>query len=116
MPTVLEILVLALATWRISSLLANEEGIGGLWERLRLGLGVEYDENSERVAKTPIAEIAMCQWCNSLWIGLIWALFYRLSPEAAFFCALPFAFSTASILVMTSKGVQIFLRHLRDGK
>lgn len=112
--SILDIVILALATWRMSSLLANENGPGDSIERFRLCLGVEYNEESERVATTGIASEVLCQWCNSLWIGLAWTLFYRLSPEAAFFCALPFALSTGAILIMTSKGIQVFLRGLRS--
>ena len=65
---ILDILILALATWRISSLLANEVGPGDLLERLRLFLGVRYNESSEREAKNALAAEVMCQWCNSHWI------------------------------------------------
>lgn len=111
----LDIALLALATWRISSLLANEEGPGGMLERLRLAVGVRYDEASERVAGNVLASEMMCQWCNSIWVGAAWTVFYVLAPVWAVRCALPFALSTGTILIMTSKGLQVFLRHLREG-
>jgi hypothetical protein len=41
-----ELLILGLATWRVSSLLAEEEGPRGVLERMRYKIGVRYDEES----------------------------------------------------------------------
>ena len=112
--TILEIVVIALAVWRCSSLLANEEGPAAIIEKTRLLLGKRYNAESQPEAGNWIVAELMCQWCNSLYIGAAWAVFYWLFPRPAFFCALPFAFSTATILIMTSKGLQVFLRRLRE--
>jgi len=95
----LEFVVLALATWRITSLISEEEGPGKLLLRLRHMLGVEYDEHSYPVGRNELARMVICGWCLSVWVGLAWTLFYVLAAPIAFWCALPFAFSTVAVWV-----------------
>lgn len=112
--SLIELIVLTLATWRLSSLLANESGPGGMLERLRRVLGVCTNDLGERTGKNALADEVLCQWCNSIWIGALWMGFYLWAPRAAFYAALPFALSTGTILILTSKGLQVFLRHLGE--
>lgn len=111
MPLV-DLIILALATWRIASLLVDETGPADCLEALRYRLGIRYDDKSERVVRHVIqrpawlgrlqyrvAEELMCIWCTSLWVGLALALLYFAAPGAAPWLALPFALSAAAVWV-----------------
>lgn len=109
-----ELVILGLATWRLSSFLVNEQGPAGLCERFRSFLGISYNKAGEKIAKNWLASELTCQWCFSLYIGILFGLMYLIVPKTAFYVALPLALSTINILVMTSKGIQVYLRHLND--
>ena len=66
--------VLALAVWRLSSLLAREGGLFDIFTKLRYFVGVRFNEKSEPVATNSISEGVLCIWCNSIWIGLFASL------------------------------------------
>lgn len=73
-----------MATWRISSLLVNEEGPLEIFVKLRL-FAAGY------------TDLFTCIWCFSVWLGAAFTLLYWYLPEAAFWVALPFALSTGAI-------------------
>jgi hypothetical protein len=103
MVNMIEIAVLILATCRMASLLANEEGPGYLFEKVRYLVGVRYaDENdkaSDRYGLNQLARLILCPWCSSVWIGMVWALLFALSQFVTFYLALPFALSAGAILL-----------------
>ena len=80
----LHLLLLSLATFRISSILTNEDGPWKLLHYLR---------------KKANVKVLQCLWCMSVWIGLLFAIFYYCCPGYATWTALPFALSTIAILV-----------------
>lgn len=55
--------VAALAVWRVTHLLALEDGPGGLTARLRAALGAGF-----------WASLLACFYCLSLWVALLFAL------------------------------------------
>ena len=66
----MELLIIAcLLTWRLSSLLVSERGIADVFGKLRDAVGVGYDEKSTPIASNELAELFLCVWCMSLWIG-----------------------------------------------
>ncbi|HXV42416.1 MAG TPA: DUF1360 domain-containing protein [Anaerolineae bacterium] len=73
-----------MATWRLSSLLANEDGPFGILASIRQ-------------ASTRFTDLLICVWCVSVWIGLALALLYWYSPALAFWLCLPFALSAGAI-------------------
>jgi len=99
----IEIAVLILATWRLVSLLANEEGPYQVFERIRYLVGVRYtdenDKNSDRYGLNQFARLILCPWCSSVWIGMGWALLFGLSQFVTFYLALPFALSAGAIFL-----------------
>lgn len=95
----LDFLILALAAWRVTSLLVEEDGPFYILERLRFKLGMRYDENSRRVATNEIARGFECVWCLSVWVGGLMAVLYWIAPRAALMLAFPFALSAAAIMV-----------------
>ncbi len=93
----MELILIALATWRVSSLLVFEEGPFMLLVKMRGLAGVYYDEYSEPQGKNVIARALLCVFCISFWIGLGFTVLYFYG--LAFWVALPFALSAAAIII-----------------
>jgi len=89
--------VLALAVWRLSSLIARESGPFDLFTKLRHFLGVRFDEKSEPIATNSISEGVLCMWCNSIWVGLFASLL--ISDSIADVVINTLAFSAITILI-----------------
>ena len=93
----LEFVVYALATWRVSSLLVDEAGPFRMFIRLREWVGITHDAD-DNVAMIPdrlLPGILSCVWCVSIWVGLFWTLMYFV--PYSLYLALPFALSAAAI-------------------
>ena len=91
-------LILALATWRISSMLTDELGPWDLLIKFRHLIGVRFDEHSETYGTNVIAEAFTCVWCMSFWIGLAWTVAFYYNPHSVRL-ALPFALSAGAIII-----------------
>ena len=90
-------IILALATWRISSLLCDEDGPWNVFSKLRNKVGVKYNEQNELYASNEIAKIFTCLWCISYLVGGVVAVVYLLIPSSIYlFAAL--AFSSVAML------------------
>jgi len=80
-----EFIIYALATWRIASLLATEDGPFGVFSELRQELGVYYEENAQGAlvphANNVIGKGTICIWCSSIWFGLLFVVLGRGLPE-----------------------------------
>jgi hypothetical protein len=92
-------ILLALATWRISSLLVNEDGPWSVFARLRALAGVRYDDEFQPVAGNVVAGAFICLWCMSVWVGLLVTILGWFLPDLAAWVVLPLALSAAAILV-----------------
>lgn len=120
----LTLVVLALATWRLSYLVAHERGPFAIMRRLRVLAGARtYNEretvalpehvvdrlysdtdsvvtnNDEQIATTELAELVLCQWCNSVWLGILATALNYVLPDVAFWLFLPFALSAVAVIV-----------------
>ncbi len=95
----MDILILALATWRISSLLVNEAGPWDVFSRLRRRIGVVYDVNGEAHGTNVASKALTCMWCTSPYVGAAWMAFYWLRSGYAFWAALPFALSAGAVII-----------------
>lgn len=94
------IVILGLATWRISSLLVNENGPFHVFRKIREMAGIKYqDDFKYLVPSTFFAELLDCVWCSSVWVSFFVAALYFVSPERAPIIFLPFALSAIAILV-----------------
>ena len=93
-------LILALATWRVTSLLVSEDGPWFMFAKFRIGVGVRYDSDTlQPVADNVWASALLCMWCLSFWVGMFWIGLYGNWPITAIWAALPFALSAASIVL-----------------
>jgi len=117
---ILDFIILALATWRLSSLFADESGPFNIFERLRTWLGVRYiggdNGGIERYVpddtptlKRNVARGIVCRWCNSVWFGTLLTVLYIVSRDTSWhtitmIISLPLAISTAAILLDNTMG------------
>lgn len=79
------IVLMALATFRLASLLADEPGPFNLFGIIRFH------------APGELGKMLDCVWCSSVWIGLGFTVLYYLWPEGTFWIALPFALSATAV-------------------
>lgn len=91
--------MLTLATWRISSLLANEMGPADILESFRHRIGVRYDDHNNRHGQNIIAEAMICVWCVSIWVGIALGLVWTFNGVVATMISVPFALSAGAIIV-----------------
>ena len=92
-PLWLRLLIAALATWRLSSLLVNQKEAGPrkILFKIRDWAGVyELDEDDEPL--TDLGRLFSCIWCLSMWVAVpvaimavspIWVLLIPLALSAA---------------------------------
>lgn len=96
--------VLALAVWRISNMLVNEDGPWMIFEHLRLRAGLLPPEYPDSPRETdPPGEmpgsLLSCLWCMSVWVAGLFILLCALHYNLAFWAAMPFALSAVACLL-----------------
>lgn len=89
---------LALAAWRLASLVANEDGPWQMFKRLRERAEL-WCKKYKFCSDFGLYELFSCEWCNSLWIGAGLTLLYLWLGNAVLYFALPLAFSTVVIVI-----------------
>lgn len=108
-PTGVELAVMGLAAWRLSSLLGNvdEHGPYDALTQLRAAAGVVFGEDNiptyDPLAprwKQELTKGILCHWCNSVWIGGAIGVAYAILPTVTVTLCLPFALSTLVIIAM----------------
>jgi hypothetical protein len=90
--------ILALAAWRLASLVANEDGPWMIFKRFRQR-AEEWCQHYKFCRELGLHELVTCEWCNSIWIGAGVTLLYLWSGEAMLYLSLPFALSTVVIVI-----------------
>lgn len=66
----MNLILAALATWRITHFLIREDGPYNLGNHIRLAVGQTYDENSQCAAPNEIGKALCCFHCASVWVAL----------------------------------------------
>jgi len=89
---------LSLAAWRLASLIANEEGPWMIFKRLR-ALAERWCNNYKFCREFNLHEMVTCEWCNSIWIGIILTALYLWLGKSILYGALPLALSTVVIII-----------------
>lgn len=92
----LDVAILILATWRLASMLAGEDGPYNVLAKIRYLAGVRYDEHSLPYGKNEVGKMVLCVWCNSVWIGGLWTVVYYFWSGCVWL-ALPLALSAGAI-------------------
>jgi len=90
------LLIYGLATWRISSLLVQEEGPFHIFEKIRYWVGIQHEG---MIPDNLLGGILSCVWCCSIWIALFWTISLWIIPKWSVMAAMPFAFSAIAILI-----------------
>lgn len=67
-------MIVALAVWRITHMVNEEDGPFDVIVKLRMKLGTEYDWENNEVGTTWISTGVLCHMCVSFWVGLLGAL------------------------------------------
>ena len=98
---VYKFILIGMAVWRLSSLLANEDGPFDVFARIRNLLGVKYrnegGELGESFGTNWISKGIICTWCVSVWVGAIVAL--SLSDDFVTWLIHTLALSTTAIII-----------------
>lgn len=65
------VIVLSLATWRLTSLLYTEDGPKQVFRKLRSALGILHDSEGEPAGypETFWGGLFACFWCLSVWVA-----------------------------------------------
>jgi hypothetical protein len=89
---------LSLAAWRLASLVANEEGPWQIFKRFRQK-AEQWCMKYRFCSELGLYDLISCEWCNSIWIGILLTLLYLLIGDTILYIALPLALSTVAIVI-----------------
>lgn len=66
-------LIIALATWRLTRMLVDDDGPWHIFTRLRESVGIEHDDDGfhSKVPDTSIAQLFDCPFCMSVWTAAL---------------------------------------------
>lgn len=78
--TIVGLLVLTLATWRLSHLVAREDGPGDGLRRLRIALGAFETIGAGWQSETFWGKLVTCPLCLSVWIGVALVALVEVAP------------------------------------
>jgi hypothetical protein len=97
--TILQILVAALALWRICALFSYERGPFDMFLKFRELIGISHDDAGlvDAIKETWIAKLFSCVWCLSMFSSLFYVPLWYFFPEAMFWACMPFALSALAI-------------------
>ena len=97
-PTTFEFVILALATWRIASLICNEDGPFDVFERIR-NHAKSLSTRSKLCRTFGLEELFHCEWCMSMYLGAVLTILFYLVPLPTLYASLPFTLSTVTIVI-----------------
>lgn len=89
---------LALAAWRLASLIANEDGPWYVFKRFRVR-AEEWCNTYRFCRELGLHELVTCEWCNSVWIGAFITALYLWLGDTILYIAIPLALSTVAIII-----------------
>lgn len=95
------IVILVLATWRLTSFLHAERGPFDIFVRIRTRFGIVHDDEHFPVGypDTFIGNLMACYWCLSVWVAIgVW-IAYLLFPIGTLILCTPFAISGGAIML-----------------
>jgi len=92
MVSITDLIILILATYKISHLFALEDGPFEILSKFRDWAGVSYSEHSVMQGTNEFSKGLICLNCNSMWFGIVIVIFYVLCP-IAIWLLLPIAIS-----------------------
>jgi hypothetical protein len=96
--TWLDFTILALATYRISSLLSEETGPFRMFSQLRVWMGEKTNAEGDRYGTNVISKALVCLWCVSVWVGIGLVFLYYIYPTVVWYM-LPLALSAVAVII-----------------
>lgn len=92
-------IIFGLATWRIASLVVNEEGPFGIFMDIRELAGIKHDADNipYMIPDGFLPQLLGCVWCASVWIGILFTVISLW--QYGYLLALPFALSAVAVLM-----------------
>lgn len=103
------LIIAALAVYRVTLMLNAESGPGDIFARVRVKLGVRYDEYSKPYGKGAVADAVLCFYCLSVWVAVgatVWLAvckhFNRL--DIGLVLLIPFALSGVAVYLKKAVG------------
>lgn len=100
MPSLLEFILLAFAVWRVTSMIALEDGPWDIFAKFRKFVGVDYDEYRQpTIFNTTFAKGIVCVWCASMWVAFVGAFASPYSVNVLGFILSWLALSALAILI-----------------
>ena len=99
-----EIVLLVAATWRVTSLLVNEDGPFDLFMRFREWAGVYYPLNESNQPVYPLGHLLSCFYCTSVWVAVLCLILLKSHLSVIL---LVFAISTGAIILEKITGVDV---------
>ena len=106
----IDLVILVLATYRLSIMMANdwEAGPAGLLSKLRERAGLLHSEAGDPVMiPGSFIDGFMCTHCNSVWVGVAFTILYAILMSLglpAYLLFLPLALSGASVITVRLLG------------
>lgn len=100
--TGLHFVILALAVWRVSNLIANETGPFYVFQTIRSRVAraeVRSRRKNGLLSKFHLYELLNCEYCNSVWNSIFFTAVYLIAPNVALALAFPLALSTGAIII-----------------
>jgi hypothetical protein len=100
--TTIQLVLFVAAVWRLSNLLANEDGPFHFFKTLRSKIAraeVRSRRKNGFLSKLHLYEGVNCEYCNSIWFGCFFAATHLIAPSVALALAFPLALSTGAILI-----------------
>jgi hypothetical protein len=91
-------LILLSALWRVCSLVANEEGPFGVFDRLRR-ICLRLTRKNKFFGALHLYQGLVCEWCNSIWFAVPLVLAWILLGDVVVLVVLPLAFSAWVIVL-----------------
>lgn len=95
-------IILGLAVWRLSSLIAREEGPMQILDRFRYFAGVRYADDGVYFLNN-FAKGISCPACLSVWIGAIASVAYLLFNSSIVYTGVVWALALSAIAVIVDE-------------
>ena len=95
------ILLLGLATWRISYMLMYDAGPGQMFYKFRKARGIDHDDDGSPFFYPPgfWGGLLECMYCTSIWVGTFIGLGWAVLPFYVELCCIPFALSAVAVII-----------------
>lgn len=97
-------LFIAVAVWRLSYMIVEEDGPYAVFINLRQWVGADDEGDHPNPHMQLLRGILECIYCASVWIGIFFAVVYVIQPVVALYIAIPFALSGLAIFLDKAHG------------